>query len=406
MREDVAVWATQLICQLVKRTDSQSLARSIAASLLAVSNQRLQRTTHAASAISLHCWPAVCSLTAEWRTRVLSRCVCACQIPVLGGAAAATGSEAAAPSPSPSPSGSALLIRRTLIHRLDSMSDSLCLATLQLFLAMVRTRDPAVVDCLLPPPAAADHATAASQPLSPPLASLGALLDGLAEPRSHPEFADSLVDLHTAASGAHATVDIAAPIALQPPLSLSDSRHSPSCIQLSAASLPSDDAAMFASVLLNRVDGWLDASQPAINFALSALLAALAADRRPHVQLLVMGRQSAAAAAEGERSVLSSVVRLWRNGRRREHRIANLSQRLAACKAHMSSSGQQQPLNAAAAVGAPSGAAAADSAEIALFLRAWLTLEAFVVEWCAIQYSEQTAHANTQQSPNQSAQAV
>ena len=54
VREDVAGWATMLLCHIVKRTDSQSLARSIAACLLAVSNtlvitparQRTQTYSH------------------------------------------------------------------------------------------------------------------------------------------------------------------------------------------------------------------------------------------------------------------------------------------------------------------------------------------------------------------------
>ena len=52
VREDVAGWATLLLCHIVKRTDSQSLTRTIAACLLAVSQQH----TAALASDYTSCW--------------------------------------------------------------------------------------------------------------------------------------------------------------------------------------------------------------------------------------------------------------------------------------------------------------------------------------------------------------
>ena len=336
----------------------------------------------------------------------------------MSGPAAAASVGAAAMSvpvtPAPAAADASLVIRRTLIRRIDSMSDSLCQATLQLFIAMVRTQDPAIVDCLLPPTPSTSHFSAAAtagiseaaappnadEPFSPSLDSLGPLFEGLTDPRSHADFADTLLDLLT---NRHAlsTLDAAAPLALSlPPLPTAADPPIAQLrppIEVCVDSLPAADCLLFASVALNRLDSWLDSSHTATNVLLSTLLAALAFDRRPHVQLLIMGRRTAnpavgggvvtgaAAGGNGERSVLSSLIRLWRNGRRREHRITQLPQRLAASKAAMGG-----PLSAARSTAGPSGPAVADSADVQLFLRSWLMLEAVVVELCAIQYSEQT----------------
>ena len=303
------------------------------------------------------------------------------------------------------------------------MSDSLCAATLQLFIALVRTKDPAIIDCLLPPstatPDTAAAATAGSSPFTPTLDAFGALFDGLTDPRSHSDFADTLLDVQRR-THAHSTLDTALPIPLPLPLppataaatvaaaaaaEQATAQLRPSVV-LSVSSLPSADRAMFGVVALNKLDGWLDSSQQATNVLLSALLAALACDRRPHVQLLMMGRQQTAAsraasatAGDGaDRSVLSSVQGLWRAGRRREHRIPSLPHRLAGCRAAMTAQqrGGAAALSDELSATVASRPAAADDVNVQRFLRAWLLLEAFVVELAAIQYSQLTQHSTHQ----------
>ena len=397
VREDVASWATLLLCHIIKRTDSQSLARTIAACLLAVSEHCIEQWQHR----QLVCMRA--TLAARCLT-ALDLCLSACQSPIesaAGGAGVADVSVAVAASLSPS--DSSLLIRRTLIRRIDSMSDSLCLATLQLFIAVVRTKDPAIVDLLLPPPPSTqpfsaavsddkrDSAAAVSL-FSPSLDSLALLFDGLGDPRSHADFAGTLIDAQRE-QYAHSTMDTTAPTSLSTP-------RPPTAgppVLLSAASLPSADRSMFAAVTLNKLDSLLDSPHHATNVLLSTLLAALACDRRAHVQSWMMGRQSAAAASDEERSVLSSVVRLWRNGRRREHRIPNLTQRLAACKSSLSQHWSAASGELSAGAGGP---AAADNVDVQRCLRSWLMLEAVVIELCAIQYCQQARAAQlTQLTP-------
>lgn len=306
---------------------------------------------------------------------------------------------AAAVSP---PSDSSLSLRRTLIRRIDSMSDSLCLSTLQLFLALVRTRDEAVIDCLIDNPVDSTAAAGAALSPSPSLDSLALQFDGLGHIRTHPDFADTLVDVQRQRH-MHSTIDTATPLSLSLPLhppsaTVRAVSEQPPIVHLSAAALSSADRSMFASVSLNKLDGWLDSSHHSTNLLLSSLLAALACDRRPHVQLLIVGRQRAVpvAGADIDHSVLSSVVRLWRNGRRREHRIPNLNPRLAACKAAMSAH-----LSSAASdsIAGTSGPAAADSVDVQRFMRLWLMLEAVVIELGAIQYCEQANTAIASRSP-------
>ena len=294
------------------------------------------------------------------------------------------------------------------------MSESLCVATLQLLDALVRTGDCAVVDGLLPAPAQLPQRSLEKSGEDWPSASPESLarhFDGLADPRSLADFSAALL----AAQRQQRTLDTATPLALDLPaistLTAAAASHrtiARASVQLSSGSLTADDRALFSVVLLNKMDGW-HSSQLATTLALSSLLQALAVDRRPHVQLFVMGRHAPAAAAAvavagrgaGERSVIECVHGLWRSGRRREQRIANLPQRLAACKAAMSDSAplptaarahSASPASpAAASAGVVSGVSGpADSAEVQCFLRAWLTLEALVVELCAAQYSQHT----------------
>ena len=320
----------------------------------------------------------------------------------------------------PAPSESELVLRRTLIRRIDSMSDSLCLATLQLFVALVRSHDPAIIDCLLPPAhptlsstdgdeTSASDAVLADAPFDPSLDAFSLLFDGLGDPRSRADFADTLVDVQRERH-AHSSLDTELPIA--PPLhqprtsatSTSGTTAAPqpisppcSAIHLLVPSLSSDDRALFAGVCLNRLDGWLESSHDATNVLLSALLAALACDRRPHIQLWMMGRQTAVQAGgagvtaaapggEDERSVLWSVVRVWRKGRRREHRLTNFTERLAACKAAMDGRASTVCGESAAR---PTNSTGANNVDVQRFLHSWLLLEAAVIEWCGIQYSEQ-----------------
>ena len=238
------------------------------------------------------------------------------------------------------------------------MSDALCLATLQLFLALLRDED--IVDCLVSP--ATSSYVSSDGPVEASFAQLAALFEGL-EPRRHADFADTLIDLTAAAPCSFQN-------AAAEPTSSSDSGIYAMRVPLSSTSLPLADRAMFATVLLNKVNGWLDAADPAVTLALSALLTTLARSRRAHVLLLVFGQREAAAADGGSaQSLLSILVNWWKIGRRREHRVAHLDQRLAACKMSLT-----------------------QSADGTLrFLQAWLILQACVLELCATVYVNKSA---------------
>ena len=295
------------------------------------------------------------------------------------------------PPSSASPVDRALLIRRTLIKRLDSLSDALCLSTLQLFISLLSTRDPLVFDCLIPrsaapstPPATFPKDPVVPSPLedglgaAPPSPSSSALLfspalfEGLDDPHSHPDYADALLD-------AQGEAPLWTTAFADAPLSASAS-----------PSYPAADAGMFVTTLVHKLDSFLEHSM-AVNLRLSLVVALLFHCPAPRIRRLLAAPSSAASSASSP-SVMSALAGLWKAGKRRQLRLPSSVARVAACKQRMAQLATQAQQAGAASGGVvggvasayPVGVAAAESLDVETFLQAWLVLEGTVLEVSAI----------------------
>ena len=297
-------------------------------------------------------------------------------------------------SPTPtSPADRALLVRRTLIKRLDSLSDGLCQSTLQLFITLLQTRDPLVFDCLIPSVTPSVSSTpSASEPASPLQDGLGspppsspspafafspAKFEGFDDPHGHPDYADALLDAQAEALSWTTAFSSAPPSS--PP----------------SPSYPASDAAMFLTTLAHKLDALFDHRLPT-NLRLSFVVALLFHCPSPRVREQ-LARVSAAATSPP--SVLSTLAGLWKAGRRRQQRLPSFSTRLAACKQRMSLMAAQAASSSASEHGTaialdPSAAVSpagppAESLDVETFLQAWLVLEGVLLELSAISENDE-----------------